>query len=44
VVEVGHNRAATELAFPRVPFVWMETATSTDSVFVVRREDLAGNV
>jgi ribosomal protein L3 glutamine methyltransferase len=44
VVEVGHNRAATEQAFPRVPFVWVETATSSDSVFVVRREDLAGNV
>ena len=44
VVEVGHNRAATEIAFPRVPFVWVETATSADSVFVVRREELAGNV
>ena len=44
VVEVGHNRATTEIAFPRVPFVWVETATSADSVFVVRREDLAGNV
>jgi len=43
VVEVGHNRAATEIAFPRVPFVWVETATAADSVFVVRREDLAGN-
>jgi len=43
VVEVGHNRTATEQAFPRVPFVWVETATSSDSVFVVRREDLAGN-
>jgi ribosomal protein L3 glutamine methyltransferase len=44
VVEVGHNRAAAEQAFPRVPFVWLETATSSDSVFAVRREDLAGNV
>ena len=26
VVEVGHNRAAAELAFPRLPFVWLETA------------------
>jgi len=44
VVEVGHNRAATEIAFPGVPFVWVETATSADSVFVVRREDLVGKV
>ena len=43
VVEVGHNRAAVESAFPRVPFVWVETATSADSVFVVKREDLTGN-
>ena len=32
VVEIGHNRAAAELAFPRVPFVWLETASSADSV------------
>lgn len=41
VVEIGHNRAAAEAAFPRVPFVWLETASSTDSVFLVKREDLA---
>jgi len=40
VVEVGHNRLATELAFPRLPFVWLETATSSDSVFLLKREDL----
>jgi ribosomal protein L3 glutamine methyltransferase len=40
VVEIGHNRAAAELAFPRLPFVWLETASSSDSVFLVRREDL----
>jgi len=40
VVEVGHNRAATELAFPRLPFVWMETQTSSDSVFLLKREAL----
>lgn len=42
VVEVGHNRAATELAFPRMPFVWLETETSPDSVFLLKREDLVG--
>jgi ribosomal protein L3 glutamine methyltransferase len=40
VVEVGHNRDATEVAFPRLPLVWLETATTSDSVFLVKREDL----
>ena len=40
VVEVGHNRAAAELAFPRLPFVWLETAGSADSVFLLSREEL----
>src|SRR5262249_35639684 len=40
VVEVGHTRAATELASPRVPFVWLETAASADSVFLLTREKL----
>jgi ribosomal protein L3 glutamine methyltransferase len=42
VVEIGHNRAAAEAAFPRVPFVWLETASETDTVFLVKREDLVG--
>jgi ribosomal protein L3 glutamine methyltransferase len=42
VVEVGHNRAAMEQAFPRLPFVWLE-ASSSDSVFLLKREDLAGH-
>jgi ribosomal protein L3 glutamine methyltransferase len=40
VVELGHNRAAAELAYPRLPFVWLETAGSSDSVFLVTREEL----
>ena len=40
VAEVGHNRAAAELAFPRLPFVWLETAGSADSVFLLSREEL----
>ena len=42
VVEVGHNRSATELSYPRVPFVWLETATSADSVFLLKRENMVG--
>jgi ribosomal protein L3 glutamine methyltransferase len=40
VVEVGQNRAAAEAAFPRLPFVWLETPSAEDSVFLLRREDL----
>jgi ribosomal protein L3 glutamine methyltransferase len=40
VVEVGRGRPATEFAYPRLPFVWLETATSADSVFLLKREDL----
>ena len=39
-VEVGHNRAAVEAAFPRLPLVWLATAGLADGVFVVKREDL----
>ena len=42
VVEVGHNRAGVELAFPRLPFVWLETASASDSVFLLKRDDLVG--
>ncbi len=40
VVEVGENRAATEAAFPRLPFTWLATESSEDSVFLLKREDL----
>ena len=43
VVEVGHNRDAAELEFPRLPFVWLETATTSDSVFLLKREDLVAS-
>ncbi len=40
VVEIGHNRDAIELAWPRMPFVWLETGSSSDSVFLLTREDI----
>ncbi|HTS23521.1 MAG TPA: 50S ribosomal protein L3 N(5)-glutamine methyltransferase [Casimicrobiaceae bacterium] len=40
VVEVGGNRAAAESAFPRLPFVWLATESSEDSVFLLKRADL----
>jgi ribosomal protein L3 glutamine methyltransferase len=43
VVEVGHNRAAAEAAFPRLPFVWLSTRGADDGVFLLTRDDLAGS-
>jgi ribosomal protein L3 glutamine methyltransferase len=43
VVEVGSGKAALEAAFPRVPFVWLATRSSTDSVFLLTRDDLVAN-
>lgn len=40
VVEIGHNRAALEKAYPRLPFTWLETSAGDDYVFMLRREDL----
>src|SRR6185312_8794287 len=40
VVEIGHNRAAVEAAFPRMPFVWLATASSEASVFLLRRDEI----
>ena len=40
VVEVGRGRAAVEGAFPRMPFVWLETDDAEDAVFAIAREDL----
>jgi ribosomal protein L3 glutamine methyltransferase len=42
VVEVGGNRSAMEVVYPRMPFVWLETATTSDSVFLLKREKLVG--
>ncbi|HKU87683.1 MAG TPA: 50S ribosomal protein L3 N(5)-glutamine methyltransferase [Casimicrobiaceae bacterium] len=40
VVEIGHNRAAVEAAYPRMPFVWLATASSESSVFLLRRDEI----
>jgi ribosomal protein L3 glutamine methyltransferase len=40
VVETGANRDATETTFPRLPFTWLATPSSEDSVFLLRKEDL----
>ncbi len=40
VVELGHNRAAAEAAFPHLEFTWPETSGGDQFVFVVTREQL----
>jgi ribosomal protein L3 glutamine methyltransferase len=40
VVEIGHNRAALEAAFPTLDFVWPELEGGDDMVFVLTREQL----
>ena len=42
VVEVGSGKAAVEAAFPRLPFVWLTTRSSAAAVFLLTRDDLAG--
>ncbi|MCL2830871.1 MAG: 50S ribosomal protein L3 N(5)-glutamine methyltransferase [Betaproteobacteria bacterium] len=40
IVEIGHNRAALEKAFPKTPFTWLETSAGDGHVFLLRREEL----
>jgi ribosomal protein L3 glutamine methyltransferase len=40
-VEVGHNRAIVESAFPELPLTWLDTPSGDGKLFMLRREDLA---
>ena len=40
VVEIGHNRDAVEMAFPNLPFSWLETSAGDEHVFLLRKEQL----
>jgi len=40
VVEIGANRSAAEAAFPRMPFTWLSTRSSEESVFLLHREEI----
>ena len=40
VVEIGHNRAALEAAYPQCPFIWLDTQAGGDYVFLLKQEDL----
>ena len=41
VVEVGDGKDRVEAVFPRLPFVWLTTRSSTNAVFLLTRDDLA---
>ncbi|MBK7275086.1 MAG: 50S ribosomal protein L3 N(5)-glutamine methyltransferase [Betaproteobacteria bacterium] len=38
VLEIGHERAHFEAAFPRLPVVWLPTSAGDDQVLLVERE------
>jgi len=40
VVEIGHNRAALEAAFPATPFTWLDTSAGDQYVFLLHRDEL----
>ena len=40
MVEVGGGKAASEAAFPTLPFVWLTADTGEEEVFVLRAQDL----
>lgn len=40
VVEIGHNRAVLEDAYPDLPFTWLDTAAGDEFVFLLRAADL----
>jgi ribosomal protein L3 glutamine methyltransferase len=42
MLEIGHNRAALEAAFPELPFTWPETSAGADFVVLIARDELAG--
>jgi ribosomal protein L3 glutamine methyltransferase len=41
VLEIGHERAHFEAAFPRLPAIWLETSAGSDQVLLLPRDALA---
>jgi len=39
-IEVGHNRAIVDAAFPALPLTWLDTESGEGKIFMLRREDL----
>ncbi|MBL0720167.1 50S ribosomal protein L3 N(5)-glutamine methyltransferase [Piscinibacter sp. Jin2] len=42
VLEIGHERAHFEAAFPRLEPIWLEVSAGEEQVLLLRRGDLAG--
>ncbi len=42
VCEIGRGREPLETAYPRLPFLWLDTELSEGEVFWITRSDLAG--
>jgi len=40
IMEIGHNQAAVEQAFPQLPCTWLETSAGDQFVLMVKRRDL----
>jgi ribosomal protein L3 glutamine methyltransferase len=40
IVEIGHNRAVLEAAYPQLPFTWLHTASGDQFIFLLTKEDL----
>jgi ribosomal protein L3 glutamine methyltransferase len=40
LVEIGHNREDLERAYPRLPFLWLNTSAGPDLVFLLERANL----
>ncbi|UCV02277.1 50S ribosomal protein L3 N(5)-glutamine methyltransferase [Dechloromonas denitrificans] len=40
IVEIGHNRAVLEDAYPTLPFTWLDTAAGDEFVFLLHAADL----
>ena len=40
VCEIGHNRRTLERAYPRTPFLWLDTSAGDRFVFALARDDL----
>lgn len=40
IVEIGHNRDALEVLYPKLPFTWLDVTAGDQFVFMLHRNDL----
>jgi ribosomal protein L3 glutamine methyltransferase len=41
IVEIGHNRDALEIAYPDLPFTWLDVSAGDEFVFMLHKNDLS---